>query len=84
MNSHQACAATTGLVLPEHKPMKIIKLGNKQKFLLRAECLHCGTIVEECMSKLKWEYDRDGDLARETCPNGECGKQLFFYKENAK
>lgn len=61
--------------------MKIIKLEKKHKRHLRTECRNCGTTVEEVESKLKWEHDRDGDLARETCPNAACAGPIFFYRK---
>lgn len=60
--------------------MKIIKRGSKKPKLIKAECLECGTIVEEREDKLKWEHDRDGNLARERCPNKGCGVPIFFYR----
>jgi hypothetical protein len=59
--------------------MKIVKLKNKHQKRVSATCRHCGTTVETQEDKLKWEHDRDGRLARETCPNESCGAAIFFY-----
>lgn len=60
--------------------MKIKQLKNNHKRLIEAECKHCGTTVEAKEDSLNWEHDRDGDLAREKCPNPSCNAEIFFYR----
>lgn len=61
--------------------LTIIELKNQHKRKLRAECRHCGTIVEADQDSLKWESHRNESYAHEVCPNDACNHQIFFYKE---
>lgn len=60
--------------------MKIIKKGKIREQLLRTDCRHCGSMLEEEEGKLKWESDmRNEELARAKCP--VCKTEIFFYRK---
>lgn len=59
--------------------MKTIRKGKLRDRRLRTTCRYCSSVLEEQESKLDWEHDRDGDLAREKCP--ECSGEIIFYRK---
>lgn len=57
--------------------MKKIKQGTKKEVKWFATCHECGSEFEEMVGALTIEDDRDGQMARSTCP--DCDIEMYFY-----
>ena len=61
---------------------RIIKKGKKKQKVFRGTCRDCESIIEEDANKLHIIYDRDGPMAKLTCP--VCNKSMWLYPYEKK